>query len=147
MASKLEVAKDYLLSVAERTIGVNAYQRWQKYVDQLDHDPFERIKQKRYAVPMGGLQFVFPAVMDSLYGIIGEKGERSGWITMTKYNVVQPYIDVTSWGLIAMTTDNPLEFVGAKLAINAITHVGFDLGKAAINRLRTFRPSANILAV
>lgn len=147
MATKLEATKNYLVNIAERTIGVNAYKRWQEYAKvQTPENPVRRGS----GILVGAIQFLMPGSTDGvaelwMQNIIrGEKGGNT-LIEFTKF-AGKVGLDYASWNLVALANHNPLEFVAWKLAVNAATPVIMDLASTAINRMKHFRPSSVTLA-
>ena len=154
MAVDLERIKSYAGSVKDRTLGINAYQRWQKEIetncsDRKDASAYQN--RKIVGVILGMVQFVLPGLTKGVAEMWSdnfpeEKNGNSLFLSFPRY-VTTVATDFASWSVVAAASHNPGEFIALKLAANAATHVGLDLGGAAIKRLKTFRPSANILAV
>lgn len=155
MASRLETVKTYLLSVAERTFGIEAYR---KEVAKIER--FNAVDSERYTVlnredveksgfHLGIFQILMPAVTEVMLNDKGSKMNSSLFKESLKVvNDTLPAAAVDLWAMApALLSHNPVEFVILKLAANAVTHVGLDVLGAAAKRFRNFRPSANILAV
>lgn len=157
MANPLETGLRYAGSVAERSLGINAFQRWQRYVVENSEPSSDAYRNRKFVgVIIGLIQFYVPATTDSIsrmwsgsqYGT-KEKANENPLVTVGKYSI-RSLPDVASWMLIA-TTDNLIQLSLYKLAANAATHVGLDIidaGARGVRRLmRGFRPSATTLVI
>lgn len=146
MASWSERVDRYSISVAARTVGCAAYDAHQQYVSQLDDwDPNLPIVQNRKTVGvlMGGFQFLFPAITDSVYGIIREGTNASACAVMARNSLAQGVLEVAGWSLAVAASDDPIDprFIIAKLAVNAITHISLDGIRAGISKARNLGPN------
>lgn len=150
MGLNIEAAKNYALSVAERTFSINAYKRWQVYAEQKFEPTWEAYQNRKgTGVFVGLLQFAIPAFTEgvaiswskSKYGT-GEEANLNPLIYMAKYCTIS-MPDLAAWMFLYNTTDNILQFVLYKLAANAATHVGLDLAGRAVDKLKGFRPPAS----
>lgn len=154
MANQIEAAKNYVGSVLERITGVNAYGRWQRYVEKEAVGPITtsmRNNRKASGVLVGGVQIIFPAAFTLIADVASvprpstERVDLEALSFLAKDAAVS-LIEFGLWSLVA-TSRNPVEFALYKLAANAVTHAGLDLAGVAVNRLRHFKPSATTLAV
>lgn len=153
MSVRLEAAKDYLFSVAERTLGINAYKRWQKHSLEHFEPTYEGYhNRKRTGITIAApIQFLLPATTESIarswskskFGT-GEEENMNFFTHWGKYTSIS-MLDGISWVLLSNT--HITEFVLAKLALNAATHVALDLGGEAVKRIKTFRPTGTTLVV
>lgn len=145
MANVIETTKNYLGSVANRTIGRAAWQEAMQPQYRLDDTKpfFQRIDQTAQAVTYFAVQFLGPATYESI-DRIKRINEINKWGFIVE--PVKRFLPalVADLGLIYITTSlshNPLEFVAWKLAANAGTHMALDLGSTAVNRIRHSRPT------
>lgn len=155
MAAGLEGTRDYLVSIAERTFGVNAYKRWQVWAEQQFEPTSDAYKnRKETGVFTGFIQFTLPSFTEAVarswsksqFGT-GEEANENIFIGWAKYSAIS-MVDYGSGILLYNTVDNIPQFVAYKLALNAVTHIGLDLAGRAVDKLRGFRPpTAATLAV
>lgn len=146
MGLNIEAAKNYAGSVVGRTVGINAYKRWQRYAQRAFTPTDEEYKsRKSTGIFTGLMQIAMPISTESFAKF--ESMSQYGIREMAKYDIVQPLTDWASLNLVIVLSHNPVEFVVWKLALNAATHVGLDLGGKAVKRIKSFRPSAPTLAV
>lgn len=141
MGSKVETVKEYSISVAQRAIGWDAFQK----------KPQERLVS-RLIDCMG--QITFPALSRLMSPLGAERiGSKSsvreklkffGRITIREAGLMP---DLGLWMIVLAASDNPLEILPLRLAANAATQIGFDVISAGIDKIKSFRPSANTLAV
>lgn len=138
MAGRLETAKNYLTSLAERTIGVSDYKQM-----------LAKGESRRLALLGFGLQLTLPATTR----VITEQFHPRESVAEVFKGLLAVHWDaatILSATLPSLLSHNPFEFTAyyalSKLAANAATHVGLDVinaGVRGVNRLlRNFRPSA-----
>lgn len=139
MASRLEDTKDYLVSVAERTFGVDAYQRWQGYAEtQLDGDA-RRLKRITGTI-FGFGQFLFPAITRWM---VHEYNREPHLIPMVGRGVTVGAIDCATLLILQNQYNIGIpEAVVFKLITNMATHALIDTVGFGMDRIGNLRPPA-----
>ncbi len=154
MGQRLEAAKNYLASVAERTIGLDAAKEY--YSDNKpspDNPHFRRAKALAImgGISAGAIQGFCPSAYrglnDEYQGIRIDREHPEpysySFLGMAGF-MVGTVMDM-GLALASITNHNPAEAIILKLTANVISNVGGDLAVAAIQRIKTFRPSAATL--
>lgn len=159
----LEGAKNYLVSVAERTVGIHGFNlerdgfrdRIAARSYNLDEFSSRREKQQSIAsgVILGSIQFALPTVASGILYFIGHDINKR--ISLPPENTIS-LIEVGKFysgfaldmGLLALAASdhNFAEIVVLKLAANAATHVGLDIVGAVASRMKSFKPTSVTLA-
>lgn len=148
MATEFGKVRDYAISLAERTLGIEGGRRLHQL--ELDStrndgeiDPFSPvgIEHRKTLAATGRIigilnQFFAPGVSEVFNRAI--PGDHP---FLLKTMVAIP---VDTLGIVGtmMLSHNLVEAVALKLAINAATHVAIDVGEVAINRMRSLRTPA-----
>lgn len=146
MGLNIEAARSYGVGVLKRTFGVDAYQRWQRYVESSDDIPGNySFKENRRitGVILGAVQTTFPSLIDAVTRITTAEQNVNPFVVMGK-NMPALITDFVSWSYLILPAamQNPLEAVAIKLAVNLATPVVLDLANVAIERIQKFRPLA-----
>ncbi len=174
MANRIEAVANYLGSVANRTIGRNAWME----SEHMANRPVSANNQPRWARTLNylnrslhkgapffaGVEIFSPLTFSKQ---IGGNLERTKFIDRHPYPGFGVMISLIAaegalWVpsiLLVNPFEHPLESIGLKLLINTATHISLDaagavapkcltLAKATANRIRNFRPptSPSILA-
>lgn len=157
MAGRLEVAKDYLVSVAERITGIDAVKAY--YFDNKPAPDNPHLRRAKALAIVGGIlgggaiQVFLPSMYrglnDEYQGIRidREHPEPYSYSYLGETGLMGGYVMDMGLMLASVTNHNPAEVIILKLAANVISNVGGDLAVAAVNKIKTFRPSATTLAV
>ncbi len=146
MANPIEAAKNYLVSVADRMTGINAYK------EQLHSSPKNRLYPSFCRIT----QILAPTVYEATKYITTEDADPDSSTARFRRNravVISSLfasIGVDTAGIMGpamlaiATSRNPLEFVAEcvayRVAASAATHAGLDLTGAAAERIKRFRP-------
>lgn len=170
MAGRFDVAKNYLLSVAERTIGVRAYnENLSGYQAQYDLEGYhpseeyrnrERGRQRLSSGILGIMQASIPAFVRSLLYYLGpdinpnvyptrpkDRETILGSLQMVSHTYSSAAVDFGLAYLAIQGSHSPAELIALKLAANAATHVALDVGGAVINGIKNIRPTPSTIAI
>lgn len=149
MAAGLETARDYLVSVAERTFGFDAYKRWQRYVEAADDIPgnysFKENRKITGAI-LGGLQIAFPGWMDAATRLTRAGQTTNPFVLMGK-SMPAVITDCVSWNylILPLAMQHPLEAVAVKLIVNVAAPVVLDISSTVISRIVNLKPSTTAI--
>lgn len=157
MRNRAEAVKNYLGSVADRTVGFSGWSGklpYQEAVDSIGGSfvpafsrtfgrGFTEISQGKDSNPLLAVAAV-PAIIFDTGAIVSLLATMDPSFTVLRE--VQNHL--------APLIHNPLEVVAAKLVINAATHVsldaigaGINLAGTAVGRIKNLRPHSSTLAI
>lgn len=156
MANRIEQAGSYLGSLLKRSSGIEAFNLSGQFIKDrglmVDDNDKKSLQTSAWVY-----QVLAPAttnfIMDLRKGPDLKPSSESEWVIAIKASsaiVLDLGSNIPLTSLTLYLTHNPVEFgvefVIGRLAINAATHVSFDVLGAAAKRVKTFRPSSTTLA-
>lgn len=160
MANRIEAIRNYLGSVANRTLGRQAWREAMRQPNEsysytyTERQPTwaKSLNRALYqaAVPYAALEFIAPVTSRVVFPIV--EGREANQVLQNDYlntGLMLPALitDVSTNMFAIFVGRNSSEVIILKLAANAATHVSLDFIGAAAKRVRNFRPSGTTLAV
>lgn len=149
MGLNIEAAKNYTLSVAERTFGIEAYRKVREFAVSTRTDT---TSSRIVGGMMSTLEIATPLAIQGIFIATIEADKQHKVISIPEA-LIKTYggfgIDL-GLGLLALSVsqNNIPEAIVLKLTFNAATHVGLDLASRAVDKITHFRPpSAATLAI
>lgn len=148
--NRLEAAKNYLVSVAQRTVGLEAARKYYAESKPTPDDPnFKFARRVALITGSAGLvvQAIMPLVGRYMINTYHKSSDDKGhWY----YDYQETPLRIAGFGaglvtdlaLLGVTlslsvTHSPLEVAEFKLAANAVSHVGADIIEATVNKIRS----------
>ncbi|MBI2017710.1 hypothetical protein HYS92_01520 [Candidatus Daviesbacteria bacterium] len=146
MTNRVELAKNYLVSVAERTIGVEGFRReYNSAYDFISPVPGIEISHRNGAILTGLFlgtisQLLIPTCYEAR-----NRFRKTNWFGSLVFGGLA--VDYVTTIIPAFALSNNLtEGIAIKLLANVATHVGLDVLSVTAQRFRNFKPSATTLA-
>lgn len=158
MASRVEVVRNYTVSIASRMLGRGAWQEamseepLRTYIDRGNIPTWAKNLNIAldHAAPVYAALEILAPISSRIFvpAIKSENQERyNTLLTAISVSLLPLAADIAVWASLIYSGHNFMEIVDLKFAANTATHVGLDIVSAAARRARTFRPSATTLAV
>jgi len=132
------------MSVLKRATGVNAYQRWQEYVESYSAASAETVGSSMYqnrhrvGLMVGGIQFLLPSYTETVSRVVNQsQGDKEFPVKTFVKNLPGVLPDIFSWQFIVlpMAMHAPVEAALTKVAINVGYPIASDLYFTAYDRI------------